>query len=271
MALRRGLYLFALAALLLLGNANGSASNGSGMWRMFRYLFETRRFLSITPSPWAPSAPWKWTRIGTGFCRGAKHKNDQGQYEVYCGDGAAYCSFHDCLDACEASWRCVGVEYWYNRAGRTGHCELHYRRIVTTTSDPKSTRVSACYAYESRNSPLPTALPTPSPTDPSAPDGWKTVGTGFCRDKDNRNRGFSKVCKRQNPCSFEECIGHCDDDPECLGIEYYHDRGEFTGTCETHENEPEMVKPKDGVGCYKYDYLRRLRKSDQSDTDENTD
>lgn len=97
---QNGIYSIVLSVLLMLGMTRASSTSGCRMRRMIWYLFESRRILSVIPSPWAPRPPWDWKTLGTGFSRDCRGKQDD--FDLYCGEGAAYRTFEECTKACEA-------------------------------------------------------------------------------------------------------------------------------------------------------------------------
>lgn len=131
-----------------------------------------------------------------------------------------------------------------------------YHTVVCTNPDPSPTPFPV-----SNPVPVPTPRPVSSPSPkpggngvPRAPGGWSYRGLGFCRDKEDDQGRFRMACsERKGLCSFNSCISKCEAKYDCMGVEFWHNREERTGTCELHFNPISHVKSDGQVSCFSKD------------------
>ena len=100
----------------------------------------------------------------------------------------------------------------------------------------------------------PTPYPTPYPTEkPGLSCDYVRVGDGFCRTASNTQGTYNLVCKKgdNSLCSRIECYNKCNSASGCVGVEFWNNRGDRTGTCELHFEAVVKVKPTSVADCYR--------------------
>jgi len=190
------------------------------------------RYPTLAPvSPWVPynidadSRNVGFVLVGNGKCKQSRGGNSK----VVCKKNSN-CEMETCMKQCQKNKNCIGAELDV----KTGECRI---LIGGQLDDISADSKKRCFARD-KSSKVSTL-------------DFDYIGEGWCRTQSGGSGSFKRECGgKKKACSLGACMGKCKSVKNCLGVEYWHDRGNDSGSCELHQAILTKTQSARGVRCF---------------------